>query len=80
MADYLHRALTMPTPEAEVESDLLISNLKPTRNQVRMTALRAREKADDLDHWMKSFFREIDSDLGNEVFHLPESFFSPELK
>ena len=33
-----------------------------------MTALRAREKADDLDHWMKSFFREIDSDLGNEVF------------
>ena len=36
--------------------------------------------ADDLDHWMKSFFREIDSDLGNEVFHLPESFFSTELK
>ena len=32
-----------------------------------MTALRTREKADDLDHWMKSFFREIDSDLGNEV-------------
>ena len=35
-----------------------------------MTALRAREKADDLDHWMKSFFREIDSDLGNEVFSI----------
>ena len=35
-----------------------------------MTALRTREKANDLDHWMKSFFREIDSDLGNEV---PES-------
>jgi len=50
VADYLHRALTMPIPEAEV----------------RMTALRTREKADDLDHWMKSFFREIDSDLGNE--------------
>ena len=75
VADYLHRALTMPTPEAEVESDLLISNLKHSWNQVRMTALRTREKADDLDHWMKSFFREIDSDLGNEVFLLPESFF-----
>ena len=80
VADYLHRALTMPTPEAEVESDLLISNLKHSRKQVRMTALRTREKADDLDHWMKSFFREIDSDLGNEVFNLPESFFSAELK
>ena len=41
--------------------------------------MRTREKADDLDHWMKSFFREIDSDLGNEVnFNFLEStFFSP---
>ena len=38
-----------------------------------MTALRTREKSDDLDHWMKSFFREIDSDLGNEVS--PRIFF-----
>ena len=32
-----------------------------------MTALRTREKADDLGYWMKSFFREIDSELANEV-------------
>jgi len=45
VADYLHNALTMPVPEAEV----------------RMNALKAREKNNDLNHWMKSFFREIDN-------------------
>ena len=45
VADYLHNALTMPVAEAEV----------------RMNALRAREKNNDLHYWMKSFFREIDS-------------------
>jgi trehalose 6-phosphate synthase/phosphatase len=45
VADYLHNALTMPVPEAEV----------------RMNALRAREKNNDLKYWMKSFFREIDN-------------------
>ena len=45
VADYLHTALTMPIPEAEV----------------RMNALRTREKNNDLTFWMKSFFKEVDS-------------------
>ena len=45
VADYLHNALTMPVAEAEV----------------RMNALRAREKTNDLNFWMKSFFKEIDN-------------------
>jgi len=52
VADYLHSALTMPTAEAEV----------------RMNSLRAREASHDLDYWMQSFFRELDSDLGTEHF------------
>jgi len=45
VADYLHNALTMSQPEAEV----------------RMISLRAREKHFDLDYWMKSFMREIEN-------------------
>jgi len=43
VADYLHSALTMSVAEAEV----------------RMTALRAREKVYDLKHWMDSFFSQL---------------------
>jgi len=49
VADYLHSALTMTPAEAEV----------------RMNSLRAREKLQDLEQWMKEFFREIESDLGD---------------
>ena len=43
VADYLHTALTMTVEEAEV----------------RMTALRARERQNDLESWMESFFTEL---------------------
>jgi len=43
VADYLHNAIAMSTAEAEV----------------RMVALRAREKERDINHWMNSFFQEV---------------------
>lgn len=64
VADYLNTALTMPREEAEV---VLLSSFSSRLNQVRMTALRAKEKAHDLDHWVRSFFQEIDSELADQV-------------
>ena len=49
VADYLHTALTMTVEEAEV----------------RMTALRARERQNDLESWMESFFTELREDVSN---------------
>ena len=49
VADYLHSALTMSVAEAEV----------------RMTALRARERRNDLVHWMDSFFAELREEVSD---------------